>query len=395
MNPSSPYVYDALVLGGGAAGLFCAGQMGLAGLKVALVEKNGQLGRKLLASGGGNCNFTHLDAEATDYQGQNPRFAQGALGKFGPRSVLELFEQAGLRSREKNPGQLFCAQGAGFLQELLVQRCKAGQVELITGTEAAAPERCEAGFKVPTSSGELYAKAVVVATGGLSYPALGANDSGLRWAKDFGLKLVRQEPALVPLKLSGLTPLAGVSLPAAVHLGKQVFEGDLLFTHHGLSGPAILQASLFWEPGQELIVDFLPGQDWGGLLAQAKAQGKRSLTKALPLPERFAQFWLEREGAERFDLHHLTKDQTRQLERAFKEWRFLPQGTEGYKKAEVTKGGLSTQELDPKTLQAKKVPDLYFIGEVVDLTGPIGGYNFQWAWSSAYAAAEAILKKYC
>ncbi|MDT8447313.1 MAG: aminoacetone oxidase family FAD-binding enzyme [bacterium] len=384
---------DLVVIGGGAAGLFCAALLAEGGRKVVLLEHNPKLGRKILASGGGNCNFTNLDASVESYRSLNPRFATSALKRFGPAWVLAQVQAGGVAVRQKAAGQYFCSKGAASLLDWLVKRCERAGVSFRLPWEVTGILALGDGFEVATNHHPLQVKELVVATGGLSYPVLGASDGGMRWAKSLGLKLVRNEPALVPLKIDGVSELAGISLPVELTLGRRVFKEELLFTHRGISGPAVLQASLFWNPGEELALNFLPQVDLMDHLEQAKKQGKSKLLKALTplLPERFAAMWLDRYGPKDDSLHQLSKKQRLELQAGLQNWRFIPQGTEGYKKAEATSGGVSTEELSSKTMAAKRWPGLYFIGEVVDMTGMVGGYNFQWAWSSAAAAAEAIL----
>lgn len=375
--------FDAVVLGAGAAGLFCAAVAGQRGRRVAVLEHQSAPGRKILISGGGRCNFTNLQVSAANFLSGNPHFAKSALARYTPSDFISLVRRHGIAFHEKTLGQLFCDGSARQIVDMLVAECRAGGVELRLGSRIQAVRR-DAGFVVETDAGEVKARAVVVATGGLSIPKLGATGLAYDLARQFGLAVTQPYPALVPLvfteedrtKWGGL---AGLSCPVVAACGKARFSEKLLFTHRGLSGPAVLQASSYWKHGEPLQIDWLPGD---GVLDSAPENVRRDLE--LKLPVRLARQFLQNEG---FTQPVVS---LRRLDERLHGWRVTPAGTEGFEKAEVTGGGVSTAELSSRTLEAARVPDLYFIGEAVDVTGWLGGYNFQWAWASAHAAASAL-----
>jgi hypothetical protein len=382
--------FDVIVLGAGAAGLMYAATAAGRGKRVVVLDHNGQPGRKILISGGGRCNFTNLNCTAANYQSQNKHFVKSALAQFGPRHFLELIERHHIRWHEKTLGQLFCDQSARLILDLLLAECERGGVELVLN---AGRIEVESGFRVASTQGEFHAPALVVATGGLSIPKLGATGLGYDVARQFGLKLVATRPALVPLLLAGeespWTGLAGVATDVEVRAAKSSFREKLLVTHRGLSGPAILQASSYWRNGEPLTVDFAPNSKHllAALLAPRARRDAAAFRQALreALPQRLAGFLAEAALPSSWSNGALEE-----AERRLHNWAFQPAGDEGYDKAEVTAGGVSTAELDSKTLAARSVPGLFFIGEVVDVTGWLGGYNFQWAWSSAVAAGRAL-----
>jgi hypothetical protein len=392
-----PRQFDALILGAGAAGLFCAALAGQRGRRVALVDHNPLPGRKILISGGGRCNFTNLHCEPSRFLSANPHFAKSALARYTPQHFLELVERHGIQWHEKTLGQLFCDGSAQQILDLLLAECERGKVDMLNPTKIVHVEHGLKGFRVETSRGVLEAPVLVVATGGLSIPKMGATGFGYELAKQFGLAVEPTRPALVPLLFNAdearlFEGLSGISTSVVATAGSRKLRGrfkeKMLITHRGLSGPAILQASSYWEPGSILEVDLAPEQNVLAALLSPKARRDLpALTQALrnPLPQRLAERiakaappkgWSNPalEGYEQ-QLHH---------------WQFRPDGTEGYAKAEVTAGGVSTRELDSQTMQARKMPGLFFIGEVVDVTGHLGGFNFQWAWASAHAAAQAL-----
>jgi hypothetical protein len=355
---------------------------GRRGRRVLVIEHSRQPGAKILISGGGRCNFTNRTVTAANFLSANPHFAKSALARFTPPDFIGLVKQHHIRYHEKTLGQLFCDGSAKQILEMLLDECKAAGVEIRTGCKVSGVRR-DARFDVETGEGDLEAAAVVVASGGLSIPKMGATDFGYRLARQFGLKIVQPYPALVPLVFDGedrkrWSDLAGVSLAVRASCGKAEFDEKLLFTHRGVSGPAVLQASSYWRPGMEVAVDLLPAQSF----APAAHEARKAL--ALALPQRLADRWLEVEG---FNQPVLP---VQAVDRRLHEWRFRPSGTEGFDKAEVTGGGVATDELSSKTMEARNVPGLYFVGEVVDVTGWLGGYNFHWAWASAHAAGEAI-----
>jgi len=386
--------FDVIVLGAGAAGLMCAAVAGQRGRRVLLLDHNTQVGRKILISGGGRCNFTNLHCGPGNFLSENKHFAKSALALYQPRHFLELVEQYGIPWHEKTLGQLFCDESARAIVEMLLAECAKGKVELALDAGVRAVTRSD-GFCVATTRGDFQAEALVVATGGLSIPKLGATGLGYDLARQFGLKVVEPRPALVPLVLGGKeavwTELAGVATEVVAQAGGAKFQEKMLVTHRGLSGPAILQASSYWRRGEELVVDFAPGLSHAGLLAPLQQPKARrdlaSLKQALRevLPQRLANYLVE-VGAPKGWSNAALEDCEKQLRR----WAFHPVGTEGFEKAEVTAGGVDTDDLQARTMEARAVPGLFFIGEVVDVTGHLGGFNFQWAWASGTAAGRAV-----
>ena len=382
-------IYDAVVIGGGAAGLFCAGSMAQAGLHVAVLEHSAEPGRKILISGGGRCNFTNTDVSAKNFISANPHFCKSAMAGFTPRDFLALVEQAGIAWHEKTLGQLFCDGSAGQIIDLLLARMRDGELQCGVGISEVAHDGV---FRVETDKGLFRAKNLVVATGGLSIPKLGATDFAYRLARQFGHGVVPPRPALVPLTFEAnwMSALAGVSAPVTALAGKMRFRENLLFTHRGLSGPAVLQISSYLAPGGGFAVDFLPGTKMDEALPAAKrARPKAGLKAALAerLPARLAAHLAEPFPGNMADL----PDQAlRALGAKLNRFDFTPSGTEGFAKAEVTAGGIDTDGLHSRDCGSKTVPGLYFIGEAVDVTGWLGGYNFQWAWASGHAAAKGI-----
>ena len=389
--------HDVIILGAGAAGLFCAGQAGQRGLRVALLEKAEGPGKKILISGGGRCNFTNLGAGPANYLSSNPHFAKSALARYTPADFIALVEKHGIAWHEKTLGQLFCDGSAKQIVAMLLDECPPDKVTLTCGVEIAEVARGKDGqFTVTAANGRTWqAPALVIATGGPSIPKMGASDFAYRLARQFGLKVVEPRPALVPLTLGGeetlFRELSGVAAPVLARAGKAEFAEAALFTHKGLSGPAILQVSSYWRHGEEVGITFLPdaATDW---LIEAKRDRPRTHLRTLlreHLPDRLADALADRLGLER-ELGNLSDKDLRAAQAKLADWRFAPNGTEGYAKAEVTAGGIATAELSSRTMEAAKVPGLYGIGEAVDVTGWLGGYNFQWAWASAHACAEAL-----
>jgi hypothetical protein len=395
MTPA-PRQFDVVVLGAGAAGLMCAATAGQRGRRVALLEHNGQPGRKILISGGGRCNFTNLDCGPANFLSENPHFAKSTLALYQPRHFLELVERYGIAWHEKTLGQLFCDGSARGILDMLLAECESSGVELVLNADRIAVERSAGGFSVASSLGEFRAESLVVASGGLSIPKLGATGLGYDLARQFGLSVIEPRPALVPLLLggdeAGWTALTGVAAEVEAQAGRARFREKLLVTHRGLSGPAVLQASSFWRLGEPLWVDFVPGLARGaGLLESLRAPRARrdpaALKQALRavLPQRLAGHLAEvgaPKGWSNSDLEACEKELRR--------WAFHPVGTEGFDKAEVTAGGVDTNALQARTMEARTVPGLFFIGEVVDVTGWLGGFNFQWAWASGVAAGKAV-----
>ncbi|MEQ5787100.1 NAD(P)/FAD-dependent oxidoreductase [Erythrobacter sp. NFXS35] len=392
---------DVIILGAGAAGLFAAGQAGQRGLRVALLEKADTPGKKILISGGGRCNFTNLGAGPANFLSANPHFAKSALARYTAADFIALVERHGIAWHEKTLGQLFCDGSAKQIVAMLLDECPADRVTLTCGVDIASVARADDGtFTVSADDGRSWhAPALVIATGGPSIPKMGASDFAYRLARQFGLKVVEPRPALVPLTLGGedalFRELSGVAAPVLARAGagkrKAEFAEAALFTHKGLSGPAILQVSSYWRHGEEVGVTFLPeaATDW--LLAAKRDRPRTHLRTLLreALPARLADALADRLGLER-ELGNVSDKDLRAAQARLGDWRFAPNGTEGLAKAEVTAGGIATTELSSRTMEAGKVPGLYAIGEAVDVTGWLGGYNFQWAWASGYACAEAL-----
>lgn len=386
--------FDVIVLGGGAAGLMCAATAGQRGRRVALLEHGGQVGRKILISGGGRCNFTNLHCGPENFISENVHFAKSALARFEPRHFLELVNRYGIAWHEKKLGQLFCDHSARAIVEMLLEECARGGVEIVLNAGELEVERSTNGFRVNCSAGEFAAEAVVVATGGLSIPKIGATGFGYQAARQFGLEVIEPRPALVPLVLGGdeaaWTKLAGVAAEVEVSAGVPgvKFREKMLVTHRGLSGPAILQVSSYWRPGEEMAVDLAPGVDLlGGLMAPGARRTESAFRQMLreKLPLRMASFVAE--GGEPLGWSNAALEA---CEQRLHHWAFHPAKTEGFEKAEVTAGGVSTEELNAKTMEARRQPGLFFIGEVVDVTGWLGGFNFQWAWASGVAAGQVV-----
>jgi predicted Rossmann fold flavoprotein len=388
--------YDVAILGGGGAGLMCAIAAGQRGRRVVVLEGNERVGRKIEISGGGRCNFTNLQASAENYLSENPAFCKSALARYTPWDFVALVEKHGIAYHEKTLGQQFCDGSSRAIIEMLLAECAAAGVEIRTGCRVEEVEKIDA-FRVRTTGGAYESKALVVATGGLSFPKLGATDFGFRLAKRFGLRVTPLRPGLVPLTLSleqlkDYGPLSGVSLPVVARdaRGAAEFPESMLFTHRGLSGPAVLQVSSYWREREEVTFDLLPGVDAAGWLEQARAE-KADLATLLARhwPRRLAETW-SAQNAAGVRLAHLRAEEKERLAGLLNRWTLRPAGTEGYAKAEVTLGGVDTAELSSKTMEARRVPELYFIGEAVDVTGWLGGYNFQWAWASGHAAGSVV-----
>ena len=386
--------FDAIVLGAGAAGLMCAARAGQRGRRVLVLERASAPGKKILISGGGRCNFTNIGAGPANYLSANPHFAKSALARYTAQDFLELVESYGIAWHEKTLGQLFCDGSAKQIVALLLEECAKGGVEIRCGEEIVRVEQGD-GFTITTQTGTYRAPALVIATGGPSIPKMGATGFAYDLARQFGLKLVEPRPALVPLTLGGeevlFRDISGVSAPVVVSADKASFAEAALFTHRGLSGPAILQASSYWRPGEPLFVDFLPQRDAGWLLDAKRANPRAGLRAHLrdAFPARLADILTDKLALEG-ELGNLPDKALRAAGERLKRWEFRPNGTEGFAKAEVTVGGISTAELSSKTMAAKRIPGLYAIGEAVDVTGWLGGYNFQWAWASGVAAGEAL-----
>jgi predicted Rossmann fold flavoprotein len=396
-------MHDVVIVGAGAAGLFCAARAAQAGCQVVLIDHAQRVAEKIRISGGGRCNFTNRDVSAGNFLSANPHFCRSALARYTPRDFVALVELHGITWHEKHKGQLFCDRSSDDIIRMLLRECEQGRVDRRQPCSVTEVRRTEGGgFELVTSQGLMSTRRLVIATGGLSIAQIGATDWGYRVARQLGHHLIDTRPALVPLTFAPsdwapFVSLAGLSLPARVQAGAGRTRGDfledLLFTHRGLSGPAILQISSYWQPGTPLTIDLAPGQSIADLLTQAKRHSKRLLAGTLAelLPRRLVDTWLTVKGvaADR----PLAEQPDRELTLLGKEmnaWQLTPNGTEGYRKAEVTSGGVDTREIDSRSMESLRVPGLYFIGEVLDVTGWLGGYNFQWAWASAAACASAL-----
>ena len=389
--------YDVLVIGAGAAGLMCAIEAGRRGRRVLVVDHARAPGEKIRISGGGRCNFTNTRTAPAAFLSENPRFCISALSRYTPADFIALVDRYGVAWHEKALGQLFCDGSAKQIIDLLLAEMRAAGVTLRLGTSVSGVEQAETGFRLEAGEARLACQSLVIATGGKSIPKMGATGFGYDVATGFGLKVTPTRPALVPLTfevgmLERLKPLAGVATDAKVSCGKTAFEEAMLFTHRGLSGPAILQISSFWREGQEIAVDMAPGVDLFEALRHARTASPRQAAATVladHVPRRLAQLIAETEGAGGV-IADCSDKLLRRLADAVGGWRVKPVGSEGYRTAEVTLGGVDTAGLDQKTMAARTVPGLNFVGEVVDVTGWLGGYNFQWAWASGWAAGQAV-----
>ncbi|WDE98801.1 NAD(P)/FAD-dependent oxidoreductase [Lentisphaera profundi] len=396
MNSNPKPNYDLIVIGGGAAGLMCTSLAAKRGKKVLLIDHNAKPGRKIIISGGGRCNFTNLNIQPDRYISQNPRFCISALKRYTQHDFIKLVKSHGLTYNEKTLGQLFCDQKSPAILAMLQEECRSDDVTMQYQCEISYVHKLSSGFEVKTSSGTVTSSKIVIASGGLSMPKIGATNFAYNIAKQFNLSLIPTQPGLVPLTLSGdkldlAISLAGTALDCNVFLDKKTsFRENMLFTHRGLSGPAILQISSYWRESQEVFFNFLPDQNPETFLQDLRKNNpKETLGQVLKplLPKKFiALFLCPPEKA----IAQLSKKELAQINDRLFRCAIIPSGTEGYRTAEVTLGGLDTKELSSKTMEVKQVPGLYFIGEAVDVTGWLGGYNFQWAWSSAAACAESL-----
>jgi predicted Rossmann fold flavoprotein len=383
--------FDALILGAGAAGLLCAAEAGKRGRRVAVLERADRIGKKILISGGGRCNFTNIHCRPENFISANEHFAKSALARYTPSDFIALVEKHRIPYHEKTLGQLFCDRSAQDITNMLEAECREAGAQIFLNIKIQDVQHTTE-FVVRTDSAEFRAPVLVVATGGLSIPKIGATSQGYDLARQFGLNIVKTRPALVPLvfakkEQSLYSDLAGVSAPIAVSVDHQTFREQMLFTHRGLSGPAILQISSYWEKGQPLCIDLAPDREVISSIRKAKTRNLSAARAAFLgiLPKRFAERWLE--------LHEppsWTNEALDWLERDLHEWVLVPADTEGYEKAEVTAGGVDTDDLSSKTMETRKLRGLFFIGEVVDVTGHLGGFNFQWAWASGAAAGRAL-----
>jgi predicted Rossmann fold flavoprotein len=405
--------WDVVIVGAGAAGLFCAGVAGQLGLKVLVIDHSDKIAEKIRISGGGRCNFTNrlLDASAPQkhFISQNPHFCRSALSRYTPQDFIDLVQKHGIAFHEKHKGQLFCDHSAEDIIRMLLAECAAGGVNIRSGcgvksVQAESGEPAPSGdstrYTLVTSDGTLQTTSLVVATGGLSIPKIGASDWGYRIASQFGLRLVAQRPGLVPLTFDGdawapYAQLAGLALPVGIETGEKKsrmhFDEDLLFTHRGLSGPGVLQISSYWQEGSPIRLNLAPDMNLPERLQEAKLRSKKLLGNELAtlVPSRLAEAWVSQEPALQRTAADVPDKALHKLAEALSNWQLTPTGSEGYKKAEVTLGGVDTRDLSSQTMESKQA-GLYFIGEVVDVTGWLGGYNFQWAWASAHACAQAL-----
>ena len=401
--------FDVVIVGAGAAGLFCAAQAGRLGLRVLLIDHSAKVAEKIRISGGGRCNFTNTGTSALQFLGENPHFCRSALSRYTPQDFIDLVREHRIAFHEKHKGQLFCDRSAEDIITMLLALCEAGQVDRWQPCAVGSVEHSLGRYRLQTERGPVEAAQLVIATGGLSIPKIGATDWGYRIARQFDLRLVEPRPALVPLVFEGspwapYSSLAGLALPVRISTpvagkkGRQVFDEDLLFTHRGLSGPAALQISSFWLPGAPIAVDLAPAWDKAeALQAQllaTKARSRKLVSNELGalLPARLAEAWASADSRLQQPICDVPDKALAALAQALTHWELRPSGTEGYRKAEVTAGGVDTRDLSSQTLESRQA-GLYFIGEVVDVTGWLGGYNFQWAWASAHACAQAMAER--
>ncbi len=394
--------FDVAVIGAGAAGMMCAAVAGQRGRNVVLIDHATRLAEKIRISGGGRCNFTNLHAGPQNFISNNPHFCRSALARYTPQDFLALVKRYRIAYHEKHKGQLFCDDSAEQIIDMLKSECERGHVTWRMPCRIAAIGKQGERFRIDTDAGELLADKLVIATGGLSIPKIGATDFAFRIAKQFGLKLVEPRPALVPLTFDHaawepFVPLAGIALEVEIETGEKKsrthFREDLLFTHRGLSGPAVLQISSFWQPGAPLVLNLVPEIDVSQVLIEGKASIRKNLANQLSqwLPARLAEGWLLANGF-RPDVRpaDMPDKALRMVGESLNRWVIVPNGSEGYKKAEVTRGGVDTRELSQQSMMVEKMPGLHFIGEAVDVTGWLGGYNFQWAWASGTAAGLSL-----
>lgn len=409
----SPSSFDVVIIGAGAAGLFCAAQAGQRGLKVLLIDHAEKVAEKIRISGGGRCNFTNRDLDPSaphkHFVGQNPQFCRSALSRFTPADFIALLQKHGIAFHEKHKGQLFADHSAEDIIAMLLAECAAGGVtrwqpcvvkNIAFLTSSAYPESASS-YQIDTDRGAVVARSLVIATGGLSIPKIGATDFGYRLAKQFDIPLVERRPGLVPLTFDGAAwapyaQLSGLALPVEISTGakkeRMVFNEDLLFTHRGLSGPAVLQISSYWQEGTPLSINVAPTADLPAALADGKARSRKLIANELAtlVPSRLADAWAQQSPDWQRPIAEASDKALARLAEQLARWQLTPTGTEGYKKAEVTLGGVDTRALSQQSMECKAQPGLYFIGEVVDVTGWLGGYNFQWAWASAFACAQAL-----
>ncbi|QIW16699.1 hypothetical protein A4G20_10345 [Pasteurellaceae bacterium RH1A] len=389
--------FDAIIIGAGAAGLFCAAQLGQAGKSVLVLDNGKKIGRKILMSGGGFCNFTNLDVTPQHYISRNRHFVKSALARYTQWDFIALVASYGIAYHEKELGQLFTDEGSDQIVALLKAECDKGGVDIRLKQAVLSVEKFANSFQIETACDRFQTENLVVATGGLSMPGLGASPFGYKLAEQFGLPVITPRASLVPFTYKesdqAYSQLAGIALPVEVSTSRKAFANNLLFTHRGLSGPAILQISNYWELGEAVKIDLLPSENMLEIVQDLRQSSPKLALKTVLgryLPKKLVELWVEQKCFADKMIADLSKADLRGLEELVHHWHFIPNGTEGYRTAEVTMGGVDTDHISSKTMEAKAVPGLYFIGEVLDVTGWLGGYNFQWAWASAFACAEAI-----
>ena len=393
-----PMKYDVIIIGAGASGLMCAIEAGKRGRKVLVLDHSKSIGNKIRISGGGHCNFTNINLNSENFLSQNPHFCKSALSCFTPQDFISMIKKHRIKYYEKEEGQLFCNGSSREIINMLIKECNDAGVEIRLNYLIKKIKRDDmpvSPFKVLSDNGMIESRSLVIATGGISYPELGATDIGYRVARQFGVRVTSLKPALVPFKLSPgdlktFRELSGISMNTKVSCKGTEFRGDILFTHRGLSGPAILNISSYWENGDEIRINLLPDTDVYEMF-RIRHQSKVEMENLLSgfLPKRFAHTWCEK-YAESKPMNQYSVKELRSIAQKLRNWIIKPAGTEGYRKAEVTSGGVDTDGLSSKTMEAKNIPGLYFIGEVVDVTGQLGGYNLHWAWASGYAAGQYV-----
>jgi hypothetical protein len=383
--------YDVIIIGGGAAGLFCAIEAGKRGRSVLVLEHNERVGKKIAISGGGRCNFTNINARPENFISQNPYFCKSALARFTPADFIELVEKHGIRYHEKKLGQLFCDGNSREIIQMLLDECEAAGAKIWVNSQVKQVARTDT-FEVEVNDRILSCESLVIAAGGLSIPTIGATSFGYDVAGQFGLNIIEPRPGLVPLAYDNgneLGELSGISVDTSVTLGRARFRENTLLTHRGMSGPAILQISSYWRPGEAISVNLLPETNAAELLESANSGADLVAILSRFLPRRFALWWCAANAPDK-PLSQYSKRERAAVAEKLNNWKMVFNQTEGFRKAEVTLGGVDTNELSSKTMEARRVPGLYFIGEVVDVTGWLGGYNFQWAWASAFAAGQYV-----
>lgn len=390
---------DVVIIGAGAAGLFCAAQLGQTGKNVVVLDSGKKIGRKILMSGGGFCNFTNLDVTPRHYLSQNCHFVKSALARYTNWDFIGLVAQYGITYHEKELGQLFCDKGAEQIVQMLQSECDKGKVDIQLRQAVVSVEKVANHFEIQTASETYQAQHLVIATGGLSMPALGASPFGYKVAEQFGIPVIAPRASLVPFTWKEsdkpFATLSGIALPVTVSNDRISFSNQMLFTHRGLSGPAILQISNYWQMGEAVDIDLLPAENILNILQELRQSSPKLQLKTVLsryLPKKLVELWFEQHLLKDQVIAQLSKAELQHLDQFIHHWQFIPNGTEGYRTAEVTMGGVDTDHISSKTMEVKSISGLYFIGEVLDVTGWLGGYNFQWAWSSAYACTEGIIQ---